>query len=317
MAVCLSAHSVLRHRPKHGAWDLAYYFPIATHEKFDESGKVIARRRAVQPQWLQMKNDFLGLFFNEQLVWQAAMALVAVAISLKKDPTQFPLVIGAIAFSARAVSPGATATSVTLAHTPTGSNSVVTGLGYVDNGEADISTSMVWNGNDMGAAFKKALNAGAPLAPKAVYGYSYANGTADEASYNLVWTVNTSKYLYLHAYSFNGAKQTGIPDSSAIFNIVSSGGTENLTTTVVAADSMLCAIGADYLGNIAAGSGTTMNLHADSNNYDARSTATVGSGSQSLAVTMANTDHTYGIVFSLAPVVSASKDSNIMLMMNA
>lgn len=215
----------------------------------------------------------------------------------------------AIAFTGHFGGGETNGTSVTRSATPTGSNSIV--VASVRSASTTVDpTSVTWNGNAM------SLLSGGTLAPTGVFNggkqwlYIYYNGTADGNPHDVVatWAV-THNSNRVDCLTFDGAAQSGAPDSVATFNngAVAVASPYTTSTTVVAANSMLALFLAwDFNGNNYRG-GTNSTGFAETGNdaYTAYSTATVGTGSQSL-VTLYDTtpDNNAGILISLAPFVA-------------
>ena len=290
--------SSLHLREKRGWWDLAYYFPTAHHILYDENEKVRKEWDAIQPQWIQMRRH-IRLAFALPVVRFTFASFIGLALIMKKGEYDIPLVVGAVAFDAYSVSAGGTGTSVTLAHTVAAvANTSVSGLGYVDNDATDSFVSMTYNGDSMGSPFKN--RTGTAPSGKRYQGCYYGNGTGSGASENLIWTINVSKQMYLWAVSHSGANQSAVDSSADVDETGTS--PQSFATTVVASDAALVALCAPLVGSgYGGGTNTTMVVHADSNNWMARSTANVGSGSQSLAATFTGADDFGGFIFSVGP----------------
>jgi len=209
----------------------------------------------------------------------------------------------AVAFDAKSeknwVSSG---TTHTWSHTCTGSNLILFVGGQIDN-TGDKITGITYNG----VAMTKIMDVSGYDKDAREYLY-YLIAPATGAN-NVVITCPSSVNGDFFATSFSGARQSSQPDSSA------SGGTGSatqasfsLTTNVVTADSMLIGcfrqVGADE--GWAAGANTTIDYGTALNN-NSHSTATVGTGNQSLSFTYATTRRRGGaIIASIAPSPSPS-----------
>lgn len=186
------------------------------------------------------------------------------------------------------------ATTLTYAHTNTGSNLILF-VGVSISSGSDLNTGVTYNANAMSLAGKIQRNGGAS------YEYLWYLVAPTTGAHNVVVTLSSGANIGSGAVSYTGAKQTGQPDSA---NTGTTAGTSlSVSTTVVLPNcwlvaSMGCANGPF---NFTTGTGRT----GDGGNIMGDSNAIVGTGSQPL-VAGAPTGPIGGVISSFAPAVSPS-----------
>lgn len=138
---------------------------------------------------------------------------------------------------------------------------------------------------------------------------------------NIIATVDDSGFKPFAGMSasFNGAKQTGFPDSSAI-PTGSAITTFSPSTSVVTSGCWLFAIGGttNFNNQLGVGAGTTGDQYVyDNGNLNSYvigdSNGSVGTGSQALNFTSTSTADWEGIILSIAPVAVASGDALLFI----
>jgi hypothetical protein len=206
----------------------------------------------------------------------------------------------AVVFDAQSSGSVNPATTLTVAHTCTGSNRVLL-VGLSTNNTTDIVTGVTYNGVSM-TKLKTQVGSSGNFYSYLFYLQNPASGTN-----NIVATASSSSLMGAINASFTGADQVASPDSSASGTATGAGTTVSATTTVIAADSML-------FGHVRASSGLTAGTGTTSNGtlfggafISGYSTSTVGSGSQTLAFTRVAADIALWLVASIAPVAATSQ----------
>lgn len=229
-------------------------------------------------------------------------------------PSGFPVptspYLFAIAFDASASLPWVyTGQNPNWSHTCTGSNLVLLGGGFVSVG-SDVSSSATYNSVAM---------------TKVRYNNGYNNDSC-YLIYHLAGPATGANTLQLNltasyngeyvSISFSGASQGAIDSSNGGNGGASSSSPFNLTTTVVAANSMLWGMGRN--ADNATSGGTNTTLIYNNLIQVGYSTSPVGTGSQSVQFTWSGTVRFTGwIVASVAPAVAAgptnlkSLDTNV------
>jgi hypothetical protein len=135
----------------------------------------------------------------------------------------------------------------------------------------------------------------------------------DSGAHNVVATANANDYFSVSAVSYNGAKQTGQPDSNNK-NYATLKTTLTVSTAVVTSNSWLAGIFADYDGyTLSGGTGTTARS-LDSGFMMADSDGTVASGSRSLIANTSSANDIGGIVISIAPYPPVVTNAGILMM---
>lgn len=183
----------------------------------------------------------------------------------------------AIAFDANSSSGDTTGTSLTWAHTCTGTNRILwTMIGIP---VADSITGVTYNSVSMTQVGKIASLA------LGRYIYLYYLAGPSTGSNNIVASSSGSEILRGNAASYTGASQTGIPDAvSTNSGTVLSGAALTGTVTVGASGCWLVMAGYQAGGPLTAGASTTLRAQSGTSNFVGLfdSNGTVGTGSQSL-----------------------------------
>lgn len=182
-------------------------------------------------------------------------------------------------------------TTVTVAHTVTGSDTLML-IGANSTGVADPFSSLAYAG-----AALSAVNANAnPHTTNWCYHY-YKIAPATGANNAVLESFNS----WMSVLSYSGVKQTGFPDSTA--TDTAAGTTHTVTTTVIASDCWLSMTCPGFNPDTtSAGTGTTMRgTGVDSGRQQADSNGTVSTGSQSLQVVYNVSATGYGSIVSFAP----------------
>lgn len=104
-----------------------------------------------------------------------------------------------------------TGTSLTIAHTVTGANTLLVVAGLTDNATNDVVSGITYNGNAMTRVNTRAGARGGFR----MYMYYILIGTADGNSHNIVVSTSTSCYIRFYGASYTGAKQSAQPDAQA------------------------------------------------------------------------------------------------------
>lgn len=204
----------------------------------------------------------------------------------------------AVAFDAQSSGSVNPATTLTVAHTCTGSNRVLL-VGLSTNNTTDIITGVTYNGVSM-----TKLNT--QLVQSLYYSYLFYLQNPASGTNNIVATASSSSLMGAINASFTGADQVSPPDSSTSGTSTDGTTAVNATTTVVAANSMLFGHVRASTG-LSAGTGTTSNGTLFGGAFiSGYSTSTVGSGSQTLAFTRVAADLAGWLVASVAPVAATS-----------
>lgn len=190
------------------------------------------------------------------------------------------------------------ATTLTVAHTCTGTNRVLL-VGLSTNNTTDIVTGVTYAGTPMTKLRTQVVQS-------LYYSYLFYLENPASGTNNIVATASSSSLMGAISASFTNAGQVTSPDSSA--SGTSTGGTTavNATTTVVTTNSRL--FGHVRASNgLTAGTGTTSNGTLFSGAFiSGYSTALVGSGSQTLAFSKILVDAAGWLVASIAPAVAAT-----------
>lgn len=197
----------------------------------------------------------------------------------------------AIAFDAYTGASG-TGTSLTTAHTVTGSNTILfVGTFYQVN---ESVSSITYNGAAMTFIARQTQESDTRNI-ELWYLINPATG-----AHNVVTTGSASSYRENHISSYTGAKQSSQPDSSAS-PTASSTTTFNMSTTVVASNCWLLAFARNDSVNYSAGTGTTLRDGSLLSPALCDSNGTVGTGAQTLQLTTGSSGNHIGIIVSIAP----------------
>lgn len=203
---------------------------------------------------------------------------------------------------ASTISAQAATTSLTFAHTCTGSDRIL--FVYAGNIVASPNiTGVTYNGVAM-------TEVGHAATQSNEFTYLWVLVAPATGANNVVITANASSKIAGGAISYTGAKQSAQPDS---FNtgVGVAATTLTVSTTVVASGCWLVGAGSTGNGTIAAGTGMTQRANrAGDGTFDAAitgdSNGTVATGSQSLQITNGGADSIGLVVASFAPAVSSS-----------
>lgn len=208
----------------------------------------------------------------------------------------------AIALDATSSTSSASASSLTWAHTITGSQTIlIVGVGM----DADTTCTVTYNGVSMTEIGNAQRSAGGV---KTFLFYLVAPTTGTN---NIIATLGTATKVASGATSYTGAAQSGQPDSfTATFNDATTSFT--VSTTVVASNCWL--VGAtrmqDGLAEPTTAGGVTRTeaptTGAGQKTVLSDSNGTVGTGSQSITWGQGSADNISGVVASIAPYVAPS-----------
>lgn len=211
----------------------------------------------------------------------------------------------AVVFDAQSSGSVNPSTTLTVAHTCSGSNRVLL-VGLSTNNTTDIVTGITYNGVAMTRLRAQVGSTGN------FYSYLYYLENPASGTNNIVATASSSSLMGAISASFTGAAQVSSPDSSASGTTTGAGTTISATTTVVAADSMLfghCRA-SDGLG---VDTGTTSNGTLFSGAFiSGYSSSLRSAGSQTLGFTRVSADTTLWLVASIAPATTTTNSSFLM-----
>ena len=149
--------------------------------------------------------------------------------------------------------------------------------------------------------------------------YLYAPATG---SHNVVYSDSSSSHRAGMAISYTGVKQSGFPDSSAIYN---GGGnpTSSVSTTVVASNCWLFGVGNADSGNNCNFSSNRTDRQSQSASSSQRgiiisdSNGTVSTGSQTYTITETSTNAQRGqVTLSIAPYVAPTNNGGFLAFIN-
>lgn len=205
----------------------------------------------------------------------------------------------AVTFDAQSSGSVNPATTLTVAHTCTGSDRVLL-VGLSTNNTTDIVTGITYAGVSMTRLQAQTGSSGG------FYSYLYYLQNPASGTNNIVATASSSSLMGAISASFTGAAQTSTPDNSNKGTVTGAGTTLDATVTVNTANSMLfghCR-GSDSL---AASTGTTSNGTLFSAAFiSGYSSSTRSTGSQTLSFTRPSADTTLWLLASIAPVAAAT-----------
>lgn len=213
----------------------------------------------------------------------------------------------AIAFDAQSASAYSGTTSLTFAHTCTGSDRLLTVGVY---GGADRITGVTYSGVSM-TFINKLLMTGA-AAGQYIYLY-YLLAPASGAN-NIVVTASAATDMYGAGSSYTGVKQTGQPDASATQATASS--QLSLTTSLTTVADNCWIVGHAYSNNaVTAGTNVTVRTGsvAGLRMFDTNAAQTPA-GSKSVQTTQTPADFIGHCIASFSPSVVASTGSPAFLM---
>lgn len=190
-------------------------------------------------------------------------------------------------------------TSVTVAHTCTGSDLLLL-VGILTNDTTDKVTGVTYNGVAMTrlAAYQAVTTN--------FFGFTYYLLAPATGANNIVASRSDSGLIGCMGASYTGVSQSGFPDSNA--SGTDAAGNFSATTTVVAANCWLWANvrSNNNVSGITAGASTTIRQNVfGSAGVMADSNAIVGTGAQSLNFVVDNGGETYWHVVSFAPAAAA------------
>jgi hypothetical protein len=213
----------------------------------------------------------------------------------------------AIALDATSNGSSTAVTSKTVAHTCTGANRILfVSVTCIRAANGDQISGVTYNGVAMTQIGKRSSQAN-------TFVYLYRLEGPATGTNNIVASANNSSDIGIVAASYTGAKQSGQPDSSAVAN--GTAASYSASTTVVASGCWLVAANVNNGGGFAAGSGATSRgiiaFSGGSQNMLVDSNATVGTGSQSLGVTLTNDNYAY-VVASMAPAAETNVSVTVL-----
>ena len=191
-------------------------------------------------------------------------------------------------------------TSVTVAHTCTGSNLLLI-VGILTNDTTDKVTGVTYN------AVAMTRLASYQAVTTNFFGFTYYLLNPSTGANNIVASRSDSGLIGCMGASYTGVSQSGFPDSNA--SGTDATGDFSATTTVVAANCWLWANVRSNNGTsgIGAGASTTIRQNVFTNaGVMADSNAVVGTGAQSLNFTVAPGGETYWHGVSFAPSVASA-----------
>lgn len=198
----------------------------------------------------------------------------------------------------------ASATSVTVAHTCTGSNLILfVGL-WVQDGGANTVTGVTYNGVAM-TQVGRVTNA----TTESTYLYFLVNPST--GANNIVASKSASDLIQLGAVSYTGAKQTGQPDAST----TNTGTGTSLTTSVTTvADNCWLVMATKQTGSASAGTNTILRVDQSGNEqasvYDSNAAQTPA-GSKSLQTTTSASQTYAHVMASFAPATTNANMLNL------
>ena len=194
----------------------------------------------------------------------------------------------------------AVATSLTVAHTCTGSNRIL--YAYVQtNTSTDFAVTATYNGVSMTARTSSFLNSDSNGRQSNFLLVAPATGAN-----NIVFTPNASANMASVNTSYTGAAQSGQPDASGtVSSGIVSGGTQTLTFSSVAANTWRAdsAHGAGDLPNASTGF-TSRGVEGNSRGGDSNAALAAGSNSLSVTNSGAGTESVSMIGVSIAPAAA-------------
>lgn len=212
----------------------------------------------------------------------------------------------AVAFDAQSSGSVNPATTLTVAHTCSGSNRVLL-VGLSTNNTTDIVTGVTYAGVAMTKLRTQVVQG-------LYYSYLFYLQNPTSGTNNIVATASSSSLMGAISASFTGAAQVSSPDSSASGTTTGAGTTISATTTVVAADSML-------FGHCRASSGLGADTGTTSNGtlfggafISGYSSSLRSAGSQTLGFTRVSADPAGWLVASIAPATTTTNSSFLMFM---
>jgi hypothetical protein len=207
----------------------------------------------------------------------------------------------AIAFDAAATGKAAAASSLTYAHTCTGSNLVLfVACALSGNPAGGTITGVTYNGVAM-------TSIASPIVIQSnVRTYLFYLIAPSTGANNIVISASQSGTIYGASSSYSGAKQTGVPDSSSTTGPVTTATITGTTTTV--ADNcwtVMCGFGNSAVG--ASTGSTSRGIATDGTQgiFDSNGLITPA-GSHSMTVTNGSSDNGAVIIASFAPAVAAA-----------
>lgn len=216
----------------------------------------------------------------------------------------------AIAFDAASSGSAASGTTVTVAHTCTGTNLIL--LVATRNDANETTSGITYAGVSMTQV--------PTVSPKDFHSgpgnitmwYLFAPATGAN---NIVATCTTITSVVVRGYSLTGAKQSGFPDASSNANSLTNVGGLTTSTTVVASD---CWVSSYFSNNSGAGTSAGAGAFlrsADASNGWFDSNGTVATGAYSMTVNNTGTAQCGMISVSIAPSVAATSGKNFLAFM--
>lgn len=200
----------------------------------------------------------------------------------------------AIAFDASAKDT-VTATSLTYAHTCSGSNRILfVGVSY--NNVTDITSSVTYNG--VGLTKITEVSDGSVGISQLWYLIAPATGAN-----NIVITLSSSKFIKGYSCSYTGAKQSGVPDASDTEFVSNTTATTTLTTI---ADNCWSVLHASVGSSLSAGAGSTQRESVSNAGIFDSNGALTPAGSKSMTVTQSVSSAMRLVMASFAPFVATA-----------
>lgn len=190
-----------------------------------------------------------------------------------------------------------TGTTTTVNMITSGSNRIAFVSCVTGTGTDPLATNALTVGGSAGTFVNKWNLSGAQWE----YLFMFVNPPTAATDYVITAPNNTD--VDMQVVTYNGAKQTGQPDSS---NTGTTTGNLTLSTTVVASNCWLVSMARNTSAGVpTAGTGTTDRVVTQTYQATGDSNGTVGTGSQSMGWNAA-TGTTAGIIASIAPAAAAA-----------
>lgn len=215
----------------------------------------------------------------------------------------------AIAFDATS-NGSAVATSLTVAHTCTGSNLLLYAYVMTNTG-TDFAVTATYNSVSMTVVSSGFLNSSSNQRLTNFYLIAPATGAN-----NIVFTPNASANMSSVNTSYTGVRQSAQPDASGTVSAdTAPGGTRTLTFTTIAADCWMIgsAAGAGDLPNASTGF-TSRDISGNARGGDSNAALAAGSNSMSVTNSGAGTESVSIIGISIAPFVAGGVANHWLLM---
>lgn len=210
----------------------------------------------------------------------------------------------AIAFDAGSSGNTGSGSSLTVAHTCTGSNRILWVMGFTTGN--DTVTGITYNAVAMTQAVKKTT-----ASSQTVYLY-YLVAPATGAN-NIVLSDSGTNNLTIVGMSFTGASQTGVPDATSSNN--NTGTTASVSLTTIADNCMVVAGYRFNTGTKTAGAGTT-NVGGFANPAEGSYLTTAKTPAGVVTMTEDSTASTIwgGVIASFAPAAATASTRKLTLL---